>query len=982
MNRLVTNRLGTAPKRTRNSNKQGQDESDYFRTRDFEYVQPLYDLAFLLEIAALAEDKEIPKYRTFSLRRAAYSLDGYGTTIDQWLDGKLPDSGLDYVPSARIAAYLDRIRKTGSIPELRELRSKKYRRALRLRGLRGLGPAQIVQAILSESMRQAWVTKVVRSSGLDRDHIVASYHGTKRGPWQTAHIVPPILRFLREIEDQIGDSCRWSALGIDDPFGSVWDAVTISADTEQGQLGLAVEKALKRQQHFHRGKGTPEGRLQVRHQLGWSVEIGSSIGTDKGATISELIQRLDPIGSSSQTSLLSDLHVHTAWSDGSASIERMAEAVIESGLEYFAVTDHSRSCKLQGGLTPIRWLRQANALSQASAVSPILHGVEVDILRDGSLDLPRGLLAAAELVIGSVHTSWAGNARANTNRLLTAIESGSVDILAHPSSRIIGKPGVPDYFRPPADMYWEEIFDACARWKVAVEFNCFPSRLDLPVRLLKGAVHAGCAISLGSDAHARSHLLNLRFGQSLLKRVGAKTVLNRMPYEELQRWVSNSRSYRSNLTCSRVALPMVQQEFSFEPQAVRDGRITLGARIQRPSRIPSGPTVVGIDLTAGNKLTGLATITGKNVETCSLASDQDILDYILEQAPELVSIDSPLGVPGGSEADEPNAGIVRVAERDLASIGISAYPALIDSMKNLTLRGINLRKAIENLPKAPQVIESYPGAAQDILCIPRKQKSLALLREGLARLGLTGKGLQTESHDEMDAITSAVVGRYYETGDFEPMGVETESQLIVPKNSPLIFDQSPVICLAGKTGAGKSTVARYLAVFYGFLWIRTRDLVRGLLLDDINAAPSDKLADVQVQPEQITEQDLRTFGAILLDIYHQAPLRKRLKQTIEKSNLPIVIDSIRDTTDVDRRITNTRPIVNWFVDCTDSIIRKRLEDRAWLGQKKPPSGSSVDRNALKLRVRSDTIIANNSSLEELRWRVDDTLFQLVNLRRC
>src|SRR6266446_10002888 len=84
---------------------------DYFRIRDFEYAQPLYDLAFLLEIDALANESEVPKYRTFSLWRAALSLDCYSTTIDRWLDGTLPDDGLDYVPSARIREHLASIKR-------------------------------------------------------------------------------------------------------------------------------------------------------------------------------------------------------------------------------------------------------------------------------------------------------------------------------------------------------------------------------------------------------------------------------------------------------------------------------------------------------------------------------------------------------------------------------------------------------------------------------------------------------------------------------------------------------------------------------------------------------------------------------------------------------------------------------------------------------------------------------------------------------
>src|SRR5438876_12400073 len=101
---------------------------DYFRIRDFEYVQPLYDLAFLLEVDALAKGTEVPKYRTFSLWRAGYSLDGYGTTVDRWLDGTALDEDLDYVPSLRIRQYLTNIRKTGTIPELRIYRNERFAR--------------------------------------------------------------------------------------------------------------------------------------------------------------------------------------------------------------------------------------------------------------------------------------------------------------------------------------------------------------------------------------------------------------------------------------------------------------------------------------------------------------------------------------------------------------------------------------------------------------------------------------------------------------------------------------------------------------------------------------------------------------------------------------------------------------------------------------------------------------------------------------
>jgi predicted nuclease with RNAse H fold/dephospho-CoA kinase len=415
----------------------------------------------------------------------------------------------------------------------------------------------------------------------------------------------------------------------------------------------------------------------------------------------------------------------------------------------------------------------------------------------------------------------------------------------------------------------------------------------------------------------------------------------------------------------------VQSEFSFD---VFTRRHVIPAQIQRPRKIPDGSRIVGIDLTAGKKPTGVAVINGRRVDTCSLLSDNDILAFVKKSRPRIVSIDSPLGLPGGGKVIDRKAGIVRVAEQDLASVGIPAYPALIDSMKPLTLRGIRLRKLIEGLPRPPKVIESYPGAAQDILCIPRKQRSLDLLREGLGRLGLRGRGLKTSSHDEMDAITSAVVGRYFEAGDYEAMGIPSEAQLIVPKVYPLHFASNPIICLAGKTGAGKSVVARYLSVFYGLNWIQTRDLIREILIEDISKPKSKKLFAKTVDLDSINEHTLREFGIIILKKYGQIPLCKKLTKAIRRSPVPIVIDSIRDLTDVDRSMLTRRPLLTWFVDCPEAIIQNRLAIRRKLGRAPIMSGSPVDQTALRVRDQSDVIIPNSGSLEELRWNVDNTLF--------
>jgi histidinol phosphatase-like PHP family hydrolase/predicted nuclease with RNAse H fold/dephospho-CoA kinase len=949
---------------------------DYFRIRDFEYVQPLYDLAFLLEVDAIAKGAEIPKYRTFSLWRAGYSLDGYGTTIDRWLDGTSHDEDLDYVPSSRIRQYLTNVARTGTIPELRNYRAERFERCLRLRSVRGLGPSKIALTLGARSLSDEWFDQDVSNLAPNRGRIVELFEGENSGPWQTAHVVPPLLRFLNTVQDFRTENLRWELSGIKDPFEPIIDPVTIAVSMSPEALAVTINKALKRERLFRRYSRQNGDGIRIRHQMGWGFSIQSDAAQPASKSVSELANSLDPLACGFQGRLLADLHLHTAWSDGNASVNTMAAAIVASGLKYFAVTDHSRTAKLQGGLTPLLWLRQASALTLATPTCPVLHGIEVDILKDGTLDLPDSLLAAADIVVASVHSNWTDDPRENTDRLVRAIESGCIDILAHPTSAIIGKPGVPDYLRTPANVNWDEVFEKCAFWRVAVELNCFPSRLDLPLHLLTKAIHAGCAISIGSDAHARSHLLNLRFGAAALQRLSPKVVLNQLHHDELKKWIAESRSHRRGL--ARSTSVFVQVELRFEAVADSRKRI-MNARIQPPQNIPAGSRVIGIDLTAGDKTTGVALLNGCSVETCSLFSDEEILTYIRKHKPKIVSIDSPLGLPGGGDSIDPNAGIMRVAEHDLASIGIPAYPSLIDSMENLTLRGIRLRKAIESFPRAPRVIESYPGAAQDILCIPRKQKSLELLREGLRRLGLTGKGLETRSHDEMDAITSAIVGRYFEIGLFEPMGIPSEAQLIVPKVRPLVFENNPVICLAGKTGAGKSVVARYLSIFYGFEWIRTRDVIRDLLIEDMTAPIGKRLFQGSVDLENISESDLRSFGAVILDVHKQVPLRKKLTRTIKHRDVPIVVDSIRDTLDVDSKVLGERPVITWFVECNDALIQQRLIARSRSGAKKITTGSPVDHTAPLIRHKAEKVIPNNSSLEDLRWRIDDELFENLSL---
>jgi histidinol phosphatase-like PHP family hydrolase/predicted nuclease with RNAse H fold/dephospho-CoA kinase len=945
---------------------------DYFRRRDFEIVQPLYDLAFLLEVGALSSGAEPPKYRTFSLWRAAYSLDGYSTVIDRWMDGELSDLDLDYVPSNRIRQYLGQIRDTGTLAELNSFDTDPFHRCLRLRSVRGLGPNKIALSLLAPDPTD-WLDRTGLEVDASPERILALFSGRNTGPWQAAHVIPPLLRFLKTVQMHTKTRIGWGISNLNDPFENAFSPVQVTVSAAPDSMNAWLKRALNSEKFFSR---VPRrGVIEVVHQMGWSFTIGCSDATAR-STAEELAERLDPLASLKPSRLRSDLHLHTVWSDGSATVNAMAEAIGRSGLEYFAVTDHSRSSKLQGGLTPPLWLRQATALALAAPLCPVIHGIEVDILRDGTIDLPMNLLSSAGLVIGSVHSNWTDDCRKNTDRLVTAIESGAIDVLGHPTSGIIGKPGVPDYTRSQAQIDWEEVFDTCRRYGVSLEFNCFPSRLDLPLNLAKTAIDAGCSLSIGSDAHARSHLLNLLYGDFVIEKLGSQAFINSLGYGEITAQIAKRRAIRRTLSRSKRGNGQIQFEFGDGtpnfPKRVR-------GRVAPPQSVPAGSKVIGIDLTAGEKATGIAKLDGYTVETKSLVTDDEIIAYIKQETPQIISIDSPLGLPGGGTEIDPGAGIVRVAEQDLASIGIPAYPALIDSMQNLTLRGIKLRRIILSLPFQPLVIESYPGAAQDILSIPRKQQGLELLREGLGRLGLRGPGLKTRSHDEMDAITSAIVGRYFEAGQYEPMGIESEAQLIVPKVPPVMFDDAPIICLAGKTGAGKSVVARYLSVFYGFQWMRTRNVIRELLIEDQSKPKTKRLFERRVNPELISEADLREFGAVVLDRYRQVPLREKLAFMLVNERRPVVLDSIRDLVDVEERVAQARTVLIWFIDASESVILARLRNRKKLSEDRIRSASPVDHTAAAIRNAAHYVITNNASLEDLRWRIDDTLFDCLEL---
>lgn len=229
--------------------------------------------------------------------------------------------------------------------------------------------------------------------------------------------------------------------------------------------------------------------------------------------------------------LRGDLQMHSSWSDGKNTIEEMLEACAERGYEYFAITDHSQALAMTGGLDEARLREQWEEIEEVRARHDeirILRSLEVDILRDGRLDLSDELLEALDLVVVSVHSYFNLPLAEQTDRVLRAIEHPEVDILAHPTGRLINR-------RDPLQLEVDEVLKAAAEHGVAVELNAQPDRLDLRDTHLLRARELGVKVVISTDAHRTGELDFVRYGVEQARRawLEPKHVLNASPLEDL-----------------------------------------------------------------------------------------------------------------------------------------------------------------------------------------------------------------------------------------------------------------------------------------------------------------------------------------------------------------------------------------------------------------------------------------------------------------
>lgn len=256
-------------------------------------------------------------------------------------------------------------------------------------------------------------------------------------------------------------------------------------------------------------------------------------------TLTELRRSATDFGGGEiRTALRGDLHCHSDWSDGSASIAEMMSTAQRLGHEYCVLTDHSPRLRVANGLSPDRLRHQLDVIDELrEGLTPfrILTGIEVDILDDGTLDQEPGLLDRLDIVVASVHSKLSMDTAAMTRRMIRAVSNPRVNVLGHCTGRLVtGGRGT----RPQSKFDAAEVFAACRDHGTAVEINSRPERRDPPTRLLNVALEIGCNFSIDSDAHAPGQLDFVGHGaqRALEAAVPVDRIVNTWPAEELLSW--------------------------------------------------------------------------------------------------------------------------------------------------------------------------------------------------------------------------------------------------------------------------------------------------------------------------------------------------------------------------------------------------------------------------------------------------------------
>lgn len=319
-------------------------------------------------------------------------------------------------------------------------------------------------------------------------------------------------------------------------FGAAMQYFTGSKEHNVKLREKAVKKGLKvneygvfRVKDDRRVAGKTEEEVYAAVRLSW---IPPEIRQDQGEI--ELAERGELPTLVELKDIRGDLQMHTRWSDGSDTVEEMAKAAKALGYEYIAITDHSQSLKFVGGVTVEELREHAKVVQKVSdkVGIAVLIGTECDVLPDGRLDYPAEVLKELDVVVGSVHSRMRMGEDEMTARIMKAMENPHVDIIGHPTGRLLGQ-------RDAYELNMERLIEAARRTGTVLEINASPERLDLNDMQAKMARERGVKLAINTDAHNRYQLRYMEFGIGVARRAWAqaKDILNTMPQKKLMDWL-------------------------------------------------------------------------------------------------------------------------------------------------------------------------------------------------------------------------------------------------------------------------------------------------------------------------------------------------------------------------------------------------------------------------------------------------------------
>lgn len=757
---------------------------------DFEIAFYFYKLSRILEIF------EENKYKSKAFFNAGMAIDAYGTFIQDLINRGEDVRVLEGVGDGS-AKIIKEVLSTGRCADLCKLEKKYGINDYSLILAHGL-KSRIIKKLFDNGIKDVAALKNVVT--IDKDYSIAISNAELR----------EIKTFLKEYVSVQGKYLRSyvACLGkeiISMLNASETDTIAVWDSTweDKPEIIKIFCKAAK--------KITVIKCLQTSTRY-CNIQIGEDellFSTVFGIPAQIKFVDLLPMPTKKMKSLLGDLHMHTKWSDGKHSIDEMAQYAKQLGHKYIGITDHSYALKVARGISEVDALQQIEEISKLKQKGiKLLSGIEVEILKDGSLDFSDSILSKFDYVVAGIHTFMQMSPDEMQKRIEKALSNPFVNIFAHPTGKLLGRPGVLFSSRKGYDISIKWLIDLCEKYDVALELNCFPERFDVGMEHLKAIEKSKVFVSVGTDSHSAAHLNCIYYAEEMLNYFPKlkNRVLNYMKFDDLVVHFNKKKA----VSCAKIPVNLKIKK-DFKHFFGNNDDIMLGHS-----------AVVGIDLTGKEaKPSGWAVFVGDKVITKSICSDDELIAESMKYNPKIVSIDSPLSYPEGRCCTDPNCdckkyGITRYCERLLSSFGIGVYPCLIPSMLNVTNRGIRLAKKFHDL--GVKVIESYPGVAQDILSIRRKQNGVEHLINSYKNFGINGEYITATkiTHDELDAVASALVGLFYLNDQYVALGNEKENFLIVPSVAEKKTAKQIVIGLIGEISTGKTTLAEYLKFKYGF----------------------------------------------------------------------------------------------------------------------------------------------------------------------